>query len=229
MLAGLSASGEMRCTAAALAGTLRNAPSACAWRLSSARSAGQAGLPLKRRSLNASPAMRNGAGGGVGVAADGWGVHVLVAPQRREAVGKHDDRRSHLLRVNQPRDALGHVVAERLPVDVRETRPGEADEIVEDGKRRPRPRVAPSSYCGGSHTASGRTCGSPSGLSASTLDVCSSTTTRPDRRGGRFRAIATPANEPRGARRPGRLCRCAPGRAILRAAMAARGPAMGPG
>src|SRR5262245_16811031 len=44
------------------------------------------------------------------------------------------------------------------------------------GKRR---RV-PSSYCGGSHTASLRMCGSPQGLFLRTCETCSSTTTVPD-------------------------------------------------
>src|SRR5690349_10740822 len=44
------------------------------------------------------------------------------------------------------------------------------------GKRR---RV-PSSYCGGSHTASLRTCGSPQGFVLRTLETCSSTTTVPE-------------------------------------------------
>ena len=48
----------------------------------------------------------------VGVAADRRRVDVLVAAERREAVGEHDDRRPHLLLVDEPRGALGHVLAE---------------------------------------------------------------------------------------------------------------------
>src|SRR5437016_3887752 len=57
------------------------------------------------------------------------------------------------------------------------------------GKRRPRPRPAPASYCGGSQSASLRTCGSPRGLSLSTLEACSSVTTVPGFHLGRFSAI----------------------------------------
>ncbi len=60
------------------------------------------------------------------------------------------------------------------------------------GKRRPRPWPAPSSYCGGSHAASWRTCGSRRGLSRRILESCSSTTTVPDFHWGRFRAIGSP-------------------------------------
>src|SRR2546428_2191945 len=57
------------------------------------------------------------------------------------------------------------------------------------GKRRPRPRPAPASYWGGSQSASLRTCGSPSGLSLSTLEACSSVTTVPGFHRGRFSAM----------------------------------------
>ena len=67
----------------------------------------------------------------VGVVADRGGVDVLVAAQRGEAVGEDDDRRPHFLFVDQARGALGHVVAEGLPVGVREAGAGEADQVVE--------------------------------------------------------------------------------------------------
>ena len=67
----------------------------------------------------------------VRVVADRRRVHVLVAAERREAVRKHEDRRPHLLLADEPRRSLRHVVAERLPVGMREAGAGEADEIVE--------------------------------------------------------------------------------------------------
>src|SRR4051812_8589252 len=67
----------------------------------------------------------------VGVVADRRGVDVLVAAERGEAVGKDDDRRAHLAFSDEARGALGNVVAERLPADVREARAGEADEVVQ--------------------------------------------------------------------------------------------------
>src|SRR3989442_1320529 len=57
------------------------------------------------------------------------------------------------------------------------------------GKRRPRPRPAASSYWGGSQSASLRTCGSPRGLSLSTLEACSIVTTVPGFQRGRFSAM----------------------------------------
>src|SRR5262249_42454127 len=56
-------------------------------------------------------------------------IDVLVTAERGEAVRKDDDRRSHLSLVYEPRGALRHVVAEGLPVGVREARSGEPDEI----------------------------------------------------------------------------------------------------
>src|SRR6266705_1019598 len=56
---------------------------------------------------------------------------VRVIAARGEAVRKDDDRRSHFSLADKPRRALRDVVAERLPVGVRETRAGEADEVVE--------------------------------------------------------------------------------------------------
>ena len=67
----------------------------------------------------------------VRVIADRGGVHVLVAAERREAVRKDDDRRSHFSLADKPRRALRDVVAERPPVGVGEARAGEADEVVE--------------------------------------------------------------------------------------------------
>src|SRR4051812_21485860 len=71
------------------------------------------------------------AGEVVGVVTDRGGIDVLVAAERAEAVGKDDDRRAHLAFTDEARGALGKVVAERLPADVREPRAGEADEVVE--------------------------------------------------------------------------------------------------
>jgi hypothetical protein len=66
----------------------------------------------------------------VGIAADGGRVHILVAAQRRVAVREHQDYRSHPAFVHEPGGALRQVLAERLPVEVREARAGEADEVV---------------------------------------------------------------------------------------------------
>ena len=71
--------------------------------------------------------------------------------------------------------------------DVREARAGEADQVVEH--REAAPAARPSSYCGGSQTASLRTCGSPSGLPLRIFDVCSSTTSVPAEPLGRLSAI----------------------------------------
>jgi hypothetical protein len=68
----------------------------------------------------------------VGIGADGARVDVLVAAERGEAVGEDEDRRAHLLLAHQARGALGEVVAEGLPGDVREAGAGKTDEIVED-------------------------------------------------------------------------------------------------
>src|SRR5688572_5769083 len=56
------------------------------------------------------------------------------------------------------------------------------------GNRAPGPLLR-RSYCGGSHTARRRTCGSPSGLSASTFERYSSITIVPAPRTGRLRAM----------------------------------------
>ena len=77
----------------------------------------------------------------VGVVADGGRIDVLVAAERGEAVRKDDDRRTHLSLVDEPRRALGDVVAEGLPVGVRESRAGEADQVVEHREAPPRSLV----------------------------------------------------------------------------------------
>ena len=65
----------------------------------------------------------------VGVIADRGRIDVLVAAQRGKAVRKDEDRGSHPALVDQARRALGQVVAERLPVGVRDAGAGEADEV----------------------------------------------------------------------------------------------------
>src|SRR5258705_7122006 len=67
----------------------------------------------------------------VGVVADRGGVHVLVAAERGEAVGKDEDRRPHPALADEARGSLGHVVAEGFPVGVRQARAGEPGLIVE--------------------------------------------------------------------------------------------------
>src|SRR3954453_20152261 len=67
----------------------------------------------------------------VGVIPDRRGVDVLVAAEGAEAVGKDEDRRAHLAFTDEARGALGNVVAERLPADVREPGAGEADEVIQ--------------------------------------------------------------------------------------------------
>src|SRR5262245_30955522 len=59
---------------------------------------------------------------------------------------------------------------------------------ISTGNRAPGPRLR-RSYCGGSQTASRRTLGSPSGLSASTRERCSSITIVPAPATGRLRAM----------------------------------------
>jgi hypothetical protein len=68
----------------------------------------------------------------VGIVADGGAVHVLVAAERGEAVREDEDRRTQPALVHQARGALGNVMAEGLPPQVRESRAGEAHEVVED-------------------------------------------------------------------------------------------------
>src|SRR5438105_15393180 len=70
----------------------------------------------------------------IGVVADGGRVDVLVAAERGEAIRQHEDRRPHSSLINQPRRALGDVVAEVLPADVREAGAGEADHVPEHRK-----------------------------------------------------------------------------------------------
>ena len=65
------------------------------------------------------------------------------------------------------------------------------------GKRRSANSAA--SYCGGSQTCSGRTCGSPSGLLFSTFESCCNTTRRPGEARGRLVGMAMG--------RSGRRCR----------------------
>ena len=67
----------------------------------------------------------------VGIAADGGGVDVLVAAESREAVGKHEDGRSHPALMHQARRALGQVLAEGLPAQVRQARAREPDQVVQ--------------------------------------------------------------------------------------------------
>src|SRR5690606_28267831 len=62
------------------------------------------------------------------------GVDVLVAAKTREAVGKHDDYRTHPAIVHESRSSFGDVLAERLPVEVSRAGPGEADQVVQHGK-----------------------------------------------------------------------------------------------
>src|SRR5258705_13499697 len=61
----------------------------------------------------------------VGVRADRRRVHVLVAAERGEAIGKHENRGSHLLLVNQSRGAFGYVVAKGFPIRVSKPGTGE--------------------------------------------------------------------------------------------------------
>ena len=61
-------------------------------------------------------------------------VDVLVAAERREAIGKDDDERAHLALVHEPRRALGHVLVEVAPVRVRRAAARETDEVVDDGE-----------------------------------------------------------------------------------------------
>ena len=147
----------------------------------------------------------------IGVIADRRGVDVLVAAERREAIGKNEDRRPHPAIVDQPRGALGHVVGEgRQPVWAR-PEPVNPTRSNSTGKRRPgrAPARARSSYCGGSQTASLRTWGSPRRLSLSTLDSCCRTTSVPALPAKRLMAIESPEVERCGivARRAGTLKR----------------------
>src|SRR5881394_757409 len=74
------------------------------------------------------------------------------------------------------------------PVPVKPTRSNST------GNRAPRPLPRCWSYCGGSQTSSNRTCGSPSGLSVRTFDVCSSVTTRPPGHFARLIAMEAPGD-----------------------------------
>src|SRR6202171_6457861 len=70
----------------------------------------------------------------VRVVADRGRVHVLVGAERRGAVRGDENGRPHLLLADEPRRALRDVVAERLPVGVREAGAGEANQVVEHRK-----------------------------------------------------------------------------------------------
>src|SRR5205814_8792253 len=70
----------------------------------------------------------------VRVIADRRRVHVLVATQRREAIRKDHDGRSHLALVNEASDALGDVVRVWLPIRVSEAGPGKTDKIPQNRK-----------------------------------------------------------------------------------------------
>src|SRR6185295_14982047 len=68
------------------------------------------------------------------VIADRGRIHVLIPTERREAVRKHEDRRTHPPVADKPCRTLRYVVAERLPVGVRESGAGEADQVVQYGE-----------------------------------------------------------------------------------------------
>ena len=72
----------------------------------------------------------------VRVAADRGRVHVLIAAERREAIGERDDHRPHLALVHEARGALGHVLLEAARRGVHAARAREADEIVDDREAR---------------------------------------------------------------------------------------------
>ncbi len=65
----------------------------------------------------------------VRIAADRRRVHVLVAAERREAVGERDDHGPDPAFRDEPRDAFGDVLVERTPVEMREPRTREAHEV----------------------------------------------------------------------------------------------------
>src|SRR5690606_30152934 len=48
----------------------------------------------------------------ISIAADGRRVHVLVAAERREAIGEDDQARAHLALGDEPRGTFGHVLVE---------------------------------------------------------------------------------------------------------------------
>jgi hypothetical protein len=79
----------------------------------------------------------------VGIVTERTRVHVLIAAERREAIGKHYDERPHLLLVHEPRGALGHVLVEGPPVRVAAAAAQEPDEVEDDGKARSEATAAP--------------------------------------------------------------------------------------
>ena len=79
----------------------------------------------------------------IGIAANRCRVHVLIAAKRCEAIGEHDDRRSHSLLRNEARNSLGNVLVERAPVQMREPRSREPDEIEQHREVSPASAAAP--------------------------------------------------------------------------------------
>ena len=89
----------------------------------------------------------------VGVVADRRGIDVLVAAQRGEAVGEDHDRRAHLLLVDRgARRARARCRRSSSSAVCARPEPVKPTMSTSTGKRLPRPRVAPSSYCAGSQT-----------------------------------------------------------------------------
>ena len=70
----------------------------------------------------------------VGVLAHGRGIDVLVAPERREAVGKHQDARPHLVFVDQSSGPIGHVLRKVSPVGMGLAGAGVAHQVEEHGE-----------------------------------------------------------------------------------------------
>src|SRR5262245_46854838 len=77
----------------------------------------------------------------VGIVSGGRRVHVLVAAESRKAVREDKNRRSHLSLAHEACRAFRHVIAERLPVRVRETGTGKTHEIVEHREAAPAPTL----------------------------------------------------------------------------------------
>ena len=73
----------------------------------------------------------------VGPAAGAFAVDVLVAAEFGEAIGKGDDARRHRAGCDQPVEALGHVLAEILPVGMRRAAGGEADNVHQQRQSMP--------------------------------------------------------------------------------------------
>src|SRR6266496_4287947 len=74
------------------------------------------------------------AGEVIRVIPDGGRIDVLIAAERGEAIGEHEDRGSHLALVDQSGSPFRDVFAEGLPADMREPRAREADKVEQDGK-----------------------------------------------------------------------------------------------